>query len=75
MLASALKNSVNIPIEDVAMLHSPLGLKSLSNKLIFVTASHQTELDTRSMTRRSIIVGVKGRRRLGMSRGPSSAGL
>ena len=29
---------------------------------IFVSASHQTGLDTRSMTRRSIIVGIEGRR-------------
>ena len=29
-------------------------------KPIFVTASHQTRLDTRSMTRRSITVGIRG---------------
>ena len=29
-------------------------------KLIFVPASHQTGLDTRSMTRRSIIEGIRG---------------
>ena len=28
--------------------------------LIFVSASHQTGLDTRSMTRRSIIVEIRG---------------
>ena len=27
---------------------------------VFVSASHQTELDTKSMARRSIIVGMKG---------------
>ena len=30
-------------------------------KLIFVAASQQTELDTRSLTRRSILVGIRGR--------------
>ena len=29
--------------------------------MVFVTASYQTGLDTRSMTRRSIIVGVERR--------------
>ena len=42
---------------------------------IFVSASHLTGLDTRSMTRRSIIVGVMGRERSGTSRGSSPAGL
>ena len=32
----------------------------LANRLIFVIASHQTGLDTRSMTQRSIIVGMWG---------------
>ena len=36
--------------------------------IIFVTASHQTGLDTRSKARRSIKVGIKGRGRSGTSR-------
>ena len=43
--------------------------------LIFVTASHVTELDTRSMTRRLIIVGVSGREWSGTSRRSSPTGL
>ena len=36
--------------------------------IIFVAASHQTGLDTRSKARRSIKVGIKGRGRSGTSR-------
>ena len=42
---------------------------------LFVSASHQTGLDTRSMTRRSIIEDIQGRGRSGTSRGSSPAGL
>ena len=42
---------------------------------LFVSVSHQSGLDTRSMTWRLIIVGIEGRGRLGMSRDPSPAGL
>ena len=56
-------------------------LSSLANVLtqnapqIFVTASHQTGLDTKSMTRRTILVGVYGRGRSGTNRSWSPAGL
>ena len=40
---------------------------------IFVTASHQTGLDTRSKARRPIKVGIKGRGRLGTSRDSNPA--
>ena len=43
--------------------------------IIFVTASHQTGLDTRSKARRPIKVGIKGRRRSGTSRDSNPAGL
>ena len=43
--------------------------------LLFVAASHQTGLDTRSMTRRPIIVGIWWRGRSGTSRGSNPAGL
>ena len=42
-------------------------LLSLSRR-VFVAASHQTRLDTRSKARRSIKVGITGRGRLGTSR-------
>ena len=48
---------------------------SLSYIQIFVSVSHQTELTTRSMKRRSILVGVYGRGRSGTSRCSSPAGL
>ena len=47
----------------------PVGNCWRSKEEIFVTASHQTGLDTRSMTRRSIIVGVRG----GKGRGRAEA--
>ena len=42
---------------------------------IFVAASHQTGLDTRSKARRPLKVGIKGRERSGMSRDSNPAGL
>ena len=42
---------------------------------IFVAASHQTRLDTRSKARRPIKVGIKGRGRSGRSRDSSPACL
>ena len=42
---------------------------------LFVTASHQTRLDTRSKARRPIKVGIKGRGRLGTSRNSNPAVL
>ena len=42
---------------------------------IFVAASHQTRLDTRSKARRPIKVGIKGRGRSGRSRDSNSACL
>ena len=41
--------------------------------MIFVTASHQTGLDTRSKARRPIKVGIKGRRRSETSRDSNPA--
>ena len=41
--------------------------------MIFVTASHQTGLDTRSKARRPIKVGIEGRERSGTSRDSSPA--
>ena len=43
--------------------------------IIFVTASHQTGLDTRSKARRPIKVGIKGRGRSETSRDSNPAGL
>ena len=43
--------------------------------LIFVAASHQTRLDTRSKARRPIKVGIKGRGRSGTSRDSNPACL
>ena len=42
---------------------------------IFVAASHQTRLDTRSKARRPIKVGIKGEGRSGTSRDSNPAGL
>ena len=42
---------------------------------VFVAASHQTRLDTRSKARRPIKVGIKGRGRSGTSRDSNPAGL
>ncbi len=42
---------------------------------IFVAASHQTRLDTRSKARRPIKVGIKGRGRSGTSRDSNPACL
>ena len=42
---------------------------------LFVAASHQTRLDTRSKARRPIKVGMKGRGRSGTSRDSNPAGL
>ena len=41
--------------------------------VVFVAASHQTRLDTRSKARRPIKVGIKGRGRSGRSRGSNPA--
>ena len=43
--------------------------------MIFVAASHQTGLDTRSKARRPIKVRIKGKGRLGISRDSNPAGL
>ena len=45
------------------------------NSRVFVAASHQTRLDTRSKARRPIKVGIKGRGRSGTSRDSNPAGL
>ena len=42
---------------------------------LFVAASHQTGLDTKSKARRPIKVGIKGRGRSGTSRNSNPAGL
>ena len=42
---------------------------------VFVAASHQTRLDTRSKARRPIKVGIKGRGRSGTSRDSNPASL
>ena len=44
------------------------GLASIKDSVVFVAASHQTRLDTRSKARRPIKVGIKGRGRSGRSR-------
>ena len=48
---------------------------SQQNYLIFVSASHKTGLETRSMTQRSIIVRIYGRGWSSMSQGLNPAGL
>ena len=51
-------------------------IQSVYNKLrLFVAASHQTRLDTRSKARWPIKVGIKGRGRSGTSRDSNPAGL
>ena len=52
-------------------------LKELRQKraIVFVAASHQTRLDTRSKARRPIKVGIKGRGRSGRSRDSNPACL
>ena len=59
--------------------HPSCGLNGTSfvffTRIVFVTASNQIGLDTRSMARRSIIVGILERGRLDMSRGSNPAGL
>ena len=47
----------------------------LNEQELFVAASHQTGLDTRSKARRPIKVGIKGRGRSGTSRDSNPAGL
>ena len=49
--------------------------KTTVTRRIFVAASHQTRLDTRSKARRPIKVGIKGRGRSGTSRDSNPAGL
>ena len=48
-------------------------LKSWECAVVFVAASHQTRLDTRSKARRPIKVGIKGRGRSGRSRDSNPA--
>ena len=48
-------------------------LKSRGRAVVFVAASHQTRLDTRSKVRRPIKVGIKGRGRSGRSRDSNPA--
>ena len=48
---------------------------NVSNTVVFVAASHQTRLDTRSKARRPIKVGIKGRGRSGRSRDSNPACL
>ena len=48
-------------------------LKSRERAVVFVAASHQTRLDTRSKARRPIKVGIKGRGRSGRSRDSNPA--
>ena len=43
------------------------------DRQLFVAASHQTRLDTRSKARRPIKVGIKGRGRSGTSRDSNPA--
>ena len=50
-------------------------LKSREHAVVFVAASHQTRLDTRSKARRPIKVGIKGRGRSGRSRDSNPACL
>ena len=50
-------------------------LMSFARSVVFVAASHQTRLDTRSKARRPIKVGIKGRGRSGTSRDSNPACL
>ena len=49
--------------------------KSREHAVVFVAASHQTRLDTRSKARRPIKVGIKGRGRSGTNRDSNPACL
>ena len=66
-----------VRLKDVGSRHESFAYESGFKRIvptgepIFVAASHQTGLDTRSMTRRSVIVGVLQRGRSGTSRGSS----
>ena len=56
---------------QVVINHSSYSCRSYA--LVFVAASHQTRLDTRSKARRPIKVGIKGRGRSGRSRDSNPA--
>ena len=58
---------------DLYMCNTLHKLKALL--WLFVAASHQTGLDTRSKARRPIKVGIEGRGRSGTSRDSNPAGL
>ena len=61
----------------MALKHSPFVNMRLAfvSGALFVAASHQTRLDTRSKARRPIKVGIKGRGRSGRSRDSNPACL
>ena len=60
---------------DTKCQNRPRGAKKPGACPVFVAASHQTRLDTRSKARRPIKVGIKGRGRSGRSRDSNPACL
>ena len=57
------------------MLRMQRNIYRVNTGSLFVAASHQTGLDTRSKARRPIKVGIKGRGKLGTSWDSNPAGL
>ena len=58
---------------DAIRIHITDNKSCISKTVVFVAASHQTRLDTRSKARRPIKVGIKGRGRSGRSRDSNPA--
>ena len=59
----------------IYIIYYILYYESLIKLIVFASASHQTELDTRSMTWRPTKVRIKGMGKSGTSRDSNSAGL
>ena len=66
------EGKVNATAQNAGFLLKELRQKA---RRVFVAASHQTRLDTRSKARRPIKVGIKGRGRSGTSRDSNPACL
>ena len=70
-LTAACSSAMVFQVESVAV-----GVRDVCSRCrVFVAASHQTRLDTRSKARRPIKVGIKGRGRSGTSRDSNPACL
>ena len=65
------KNAARPP--EGSLVETRCLIKAPKSAIVFVPASHQTRLDTRSKARRPIKVGIKGRGRSGTSRDSNPA--